>query len=80
MTENLHRHQCKLITKKEFLTCFVRCLAMTGPTMPGIVANVLVIDKRMPAYLQTQEQFYCKFKFVFLKAGIPDYMYSKKPL
>lgn len=29
---------------------------MTGPTMPGIVAKVLVIDKRMPAYLQTQIQ------------------------
>lgn len=53
---------------------------MTGPTMPGIVAKVLVIDKRMPAYLQTQEQFHCKFKFAFLKAGTPDYMYSKKPL
>lgn len=27
---------------------------MTGPTMPGMVAKLLVIPRRMPAYLQTQ--------------------------
>lgn len=26
---------------------------MTGPTMPGMVAKVLVMERRMPAYLQT---------------------------
>lgn len=32
---------------------------MTGPTIPGMVAKVLVIERRMPAYLQT------KYRFVF---------------
>lgn len=44
----------------DFLTWLVSPLPMTGPTMPGIVAKVLVIDKRMPAYLQTQIQ-HCRF-------------------
>lgn len=38
----------------EFLTWLVSSFAMTGPTMPGMVAKVLVIPRRMPAYLQTQ--------------------------
>lgn len=37
-----------------FLTDLVSWLAMTGPTMPGMVAKVLVIPRRIPAYLQTQ--------------------------
>lgn len=43
---------------KDFLTWRVSPLPMTGPTMPGMVAKVLVIDSRMPAYLQTQS---CRF-------------------
>lgn len=38
-----------------FLTCLVSSLAMTGPTMPGMVAKVFVIPRRIPAYLQTQK-------------------------
>lgn len=34
------------------LTLCVRALAMTGPTMPGMVAKVLVIPSRIPAYLE----------------------------
>lgn len=32
---------------------------MTGPTMPGMVAKVLVIPSRMPAYLQHTPHSYC---------------------
>lgn len=38
---------------------------MTGPTMPGMVAKVLVMERRMPAYLQTHTQcrmFACQRK------------------
>lgn len=36
---------------KRILTFCVRALAMTGPTMPGMVAKVLVIPSSIPAYL-----------------------------
>jgi hypothetical protein len=36
---------------KELLTSGVRLLAMPGPTIPGMVANVFVTPRRMPAYL-----------------------------
>lgn len=36
---------------KFLLTSGVRLLAMMGPVIPGIVANVFVMPKRMPAYL-----------------------------
>lgn len=34
------------------LTFLVSALAMTGPTIPGIVAKELVMPNKMPAYLQ----------------------------
>lgn len=36
------------------LTDLVNDLAITGPTMPGIVANVFVIPSNIPAYLRTE--------------------------
>lgn len=36
------------------LTWWVRLLAMTGPIIPGMVANVFVMPRRMPAYLWRQ--------------------------
>lgn len=35
------------------LTDLVSNLAITGPTIPGIVANVFVIPSNIPAYLRT---------------------------
>ena len=39
---------------KFLLTSGVRLLAMMGPIIPGIVANVFVMPRRMPAYLGRQ--------------------------
>lgn len=41
------------------LTDLVSDLAITGPTIPGIVANVFVIPSNIPAYLKTECIIYC---------------------
>lgn len=49
------------------LTDLVSDLAITGPTMPGIVANVFVIPSNIPAYLRTECIIrYCKLLYTSL--------------
>lgn len=42
------------------LTFWVRPLAMTGPTMPGMVAKELVMPNIMPAYLEKETPVWFK--------------------